>query len=798
MENISTVKKVQKCIAMRNIVKIITLIGLGLASTLAVELQWQTHNIEVWQTEQVIWGKIDTLTATSGVLYWKDGSKIFDINPSDSSFYIEVKLDEGENWFVATIENQGEPIYSDTLRLQMKMPLKPILEAYATVADREVTLHGKIIENPDSNAVTFTWSEDERNPAIFGWNGTSDSVLVFNVPEQVPAGEYYFDLILVTSGGDTTRARTFITVSFDSIKPFDIRRDHAAWIDSAVVYEISPYAFVMEGTFQDIQQKLPELRELGINTIWLQPIFKTTWGEQGYDVIDYFNIRSDYGSESDLQNLIKSAHTLEMKVLLDIVINHTSIYHPYAQHSIEYGSTSHYYDYYQRKIDDAPYSQYYNYYKGFINYFWDELPNLNYDNPEVRNWMMTACKYWVEKFDIDGYRFDAVWGVNARCPEFTQNLRLELKRIKPEVMLLAEDKASWSMVFDQRFDVAFDWAPDEGWVSQWYWEVDYSEDATKQFTIFNYSNPSERVNLLRQALTNNGQGYAANAKILRYMGNNDMIPFIKNHNLAQTKMVSTLIFALNGVPMLYNGQEIGYDKHPYSSYQIFQRGKSIRSQDKYGLFDHYRHLIQIRQRYSALRSDYFKEIPVVPAYYAFAFHRRSGDENLFGVINMMSEPKNITISLPIEELHLDSTKTYYLSDLITGMTFSGKPENLSSVALTIPGYTTSLFLLADSMVNVNIAPEEHPAIADKFTLFQNYPNPFNSSTTIGYTIPKKGNVELVVLDLLGREVMDLVDSEQNPGEYRILIRADQLASGCYFYRLKYEDQTLIRKMLLLK
>jgi len=239
--------------------------------------------------------------------------------------------------------------------------------------------------------------------------------------------------------------------------------------------------------------------------------------------------------------------------------------------------------------------------------------------------MMTACKYWVEKFDIDGYRFDSVWGVNARFPEFTQNLRLELKRIKPEVMLLAEDKASWSMVFDQRFDVAFDWAPGEGWVSQWYWEVDYSEDATKQFTIFNYSNPSERVNLLRQALTNNGQGYAANAKILRYMGNNDMIPFIKNYNLAQTKMVSTLIFALNGVPMLYNGQEIGYDKHPYSSYQIFQRGKSIRSQDKYGLFDHYRHLIQIRQRYSALRSDYFRAIPVVPAYYAFAFQRRSGD-----------------------------------------------------------------------------------------------------------------------------------------------------------------------------
>ncbi|HPC35379.1 MAG TPA: alpha-amylase family glycosyl hydrolase [Candidatus Marinimicrobia bacterium] len=766
--------------------------------TPAVELQWQTHNAEVWQQDQVIRGKIDTIAPVSGILHWKNGSRIFAINPLDSSFFIEVKLDESENWFVATIENQGETISSDTLRLLMKLPLKPILEAYATVANREVTLHGRIVENPDSEAVAFFWSEDGRNPASFGLNEMTDSLLVFNVSEEVPDGEYYFNLAGVTARGDTARARTFITISHNGVQPFDIRHDHAAWIDSAVIYEISPYAFVMEGTFQDIQQKLPELRELGINTIWLQPIFKTTWGEQGYDVIDYFTIRSDYGTESDLRNLIKSAHTLGVKVILDIVINHTSIYHPYAQHSIEYGNASHYYDYYQREIDNAPYSQYYNYYKGFINYFWDELPNLNYDNPEVRNWMMTACKYWVEKFDIDGYRFDAVWGVNARCPEFTQNLRLALKRIKPEIMMLAEDKASWPMVFDQRFDVAFDWAPSEDWVSQWYWEVDYSENATKQYTIFNYSNPSGRVSLLRQALTNNGQGYAANAKILRYMGNNDMIPFIKNHNLAQTKMVATLIFALNGVPMIYNGQEIGYNQHPYSSYQIFQRGKTIRSQDKYGLFDHYRYLIQIRQKYPALRSDYFREIPVVPDYNAFAFQRRSGDENLFGVINMMSTSKNITITLPIEDLNLDSTKNYYLSDLITGTVYSGKPENLSTVAMTIPGYTTSLFLLADSIVNVNIVPEERPPIAEKFTLFPNYPNPFNPSTTIRYTIPQKGNVKLTVLDLLGREVMQLVDGEQTPGEHRILIRADQLASGCYFYRLKYQDQILVGKMLLLK
>lgn len=775
---------------------VLLLMGAGIN---AQTITWLRHDAEVWKRSQTITGKIDTLVALSGTLSWSEGTQAFEIDPADSGFYVSVRLNEGKNWFVAVVNSEGAEIKSDTLRLHLKLPLKPILEAYATVENREVTLHSRIIENPDSEEVVFSWLEDDSNPGSLGLNGITDSIPVISIPYQAALGEYYFNLAGVMSDGDTVRARTFITVSADSIHPFDIRSDHAGWIDSAVIYEITPYAFVMEGRFPDIQAKLPELRELGINTIWLQPVCKTKWGEHGYDVIDYFTVRSDYGTEQELHDLIKSAHTLGMRVLFDIVINHSSIYHRYAQHSLEYGAASHYYLYYQRDGDDAPYSQHYSHYKGFINYFWDELPNLNYNNPEVRNWMTAACQYWLEEFDIDGYRFDAVWGVNARCPEFTQNLRLVLKRIKPEIMLLAEDKASWSMVFDERFDVAFDWAPGEGWVSQWYWEIDYRDWWTgQQLTIFNALNPQDRVNRLRNVLNNYGTGYAENALILRFIGNNDMIPFLRNHNLAQTKMVATLIFTLNGVPMLYNGQEIGYNTHPYESYGIFQRSKTIRSRDTYGLFDFYQYLCQSRQKYAALRSTNIREIPVQPAYYAYAFQRQAGAENLFGIINMMADAKNITLSLPVAELNLDSTKTYYLSDLITGTVHSGTVEQLANVDMTIPGYTTSLLLLADSMVIVNVKPDEQQVTAYQFNLAQNYPNPFNPSTQIRFELPQAGLVKLSVYDLLGHEVQTLVHERMPAGAQQIVFDGAGLPSGVYLCRLSFNNHSLTRKMLLVK
>src|SRR5690606_10899326 len=229
-----------------------------------------------------------------------------------------------------------------------------------------------------------------------------------------------------------------------------------------------------------------------------------------------FKVRPDLGSESDLRNLIKTAKSYGLKVLFDFVANHSSIHHPYAKASSADGEDSYYWNFYQRTEDNAPYSQHYQHYNGFINYFWDELPNLNFDNPEVQKWITEATKYWIENFGIDGYRFDAIWGVNARKPEFTKELRLALERIKPEVLMLAEDKATHPHVFDERFDAAYDWTASYDWVSQWVWQTDY--DPSYNPTIF-LASVTSRAGLLRRSLNNDGNGYAPDARILRFTGN---------------------------------------------------------------------------------------------------------------------------------------------------------------------------------------------------------------------------------------------------------------------------------------
>ena len=556
-----------------------------------------------------------------------------------------------------------------------------------------------MLSNPGNPSLSYEWSAGENNPGTVSISGINDTVAAFTLPSNSPLGEYYFYLSVYTSTGDTVKAGTFITNYQDSITVFHIKEDHAAWIDSAVIYEITPYNFVANGDFNDIINKIPDLVRLGINTIWIQPVMGTRNGGQGYDIVNYFSVRGDYGSPQDLHNLVQTAKSYGMKVMFDFVPNHSSKYHPYAQNSITYGEDSHYYNFYQRTLDNAPYSQYYNVDPdGFIYYFWNELVNLNYDNPEVQRWITEACKYWVENYDIDGYRFDAVWGVNARNPEFMKNLRLALKRIKPGFLMLAEDKASQASTFDENFDAAFDWYPEESWVSHWVWQTDYNPNANP--TIFNYQNENQRSNLLREAITNRGNGYVPGAKILRFMENNDQFHFITHHGLARTKMVAALEFTLDGIPLMYNGQEIGIEGHPYEIEFTFFPGFPIDHFDPDHLFPYYKNLIHWRKTLPALFEGSYQELPVTPNQSVFSFRRFIDDQNVITVLNMGASSANAVVTLPINEMNLDSSRTYYMTNLLEGDVISGTPEELSSITVPMDNFSAKVYLLADSIVQV--------------------------------------------------------------------------------------------------
>lgn len=750
----------------------------------------------VWAQAQLIEGEVAT-AASEGTLHLNGAPISFHI-AGDSTFSVPIKIDEGLNTVVVRVDSAGTPVYSDTLRLTLGYKLRPEIFAYATASGNTVTLHGEVVENPKNVAMTFIWQADKNNPSPVVLTSPSDSVSTFSLSEPEPPGEYYFDLLAMSVSGDSAWARTLVTVDQNGVHPFAIASDHAAWIDRATIYGITPYIFVSRGKFRFITQKLPELAQLGINAIWLQPIYKTTEPYQGYHVTDYFSVRTDLGSEGELRTLIQTAHSLGIKVLFDFVPNHTSIQHPYAKDAIAHGTDSHYYDFYQRQFDNAPYSMHYNRHpQGFIYYFWHELPNLNFDNAEVQRMMIEAGKHWIEKFDIDGYRIDASWAVNARKPEFMKQWRLALKRIKPEILLLGEDKATWPSTFEERFDAAYDWAPEEDWVSHWTWQTTYS--ASSNPTIFNYSNQNSRANFLRNALTNNGAGFHPRAKVLRFMENNDTFRFRPTHDLARTKMAAALLFSLPGIPLIFNGQEVGVAEHPYDAGEIFYTGGSIQSRDTYGLFPYYQALTSLREAYPALYSENLQQVPVTPSNYVYAYRRWQGEQNVFTIINMGNAAVSATLQLPVVELALDSTATYYLTDLLAGDFLSRSAPELAAVNVSVDRYTARLFLLTDTLFTtavrepgaISLAPQE-------FTLAQNYPNPFNPSTMIEFSLPRQSRVTLKIYDVLGREIETLIDENKQQGRYRVTFKGLNYASGVYFYRLQSGRQSLVRKMILIR
>jgi glycosidase len=635
-------------------------------------------NATVWLPQQTITGSVVDLNTKSIIVHFNDSSFFVPVD-AQQNFNIILLLKKKVNKIWAEAGGKQNHVTSDTINYTLGYQPVPLVQPFATVKGNVVFLHADIKSNPYNLPLSLNWSSDKRNPAQVKILHQHDSAVKLILP--ITKGDYYFNLT-VTAGNDKIKYQTFVTRS-DSIHCFNLKTDHATWIDGAVIYEITPDVFTEHANYDSIAARLPELSVLGINTIWLQPVYKTHRGHQGYDVTDYFSLRDDLGTEQQLQHLISKAKSLRMKVLFDFVANHTSNSHPYFIDCILHKSDSHYYNFYQQKNDGAKYSSLYKTDTfGFYHYFWKDLVNVNYDNEEVQRWIIEACKYWLQKFDLDGYRFDAAWAFNARDTLFGKRLQSELKSIKPDILLLAEDKGERKKVYEEGFDAAYDWKIDTNWISHWSWQYNY--DPPNNPTIFNFPDEEKRGEKLLHALFDGDTTHLR----LRFMENNDQPRFILHHGLARTKMVAALMFALPGIPMIYDGQEIGCTYKVYSAKPIFKPGESIQSQDKDSLFSYYQQLIQLRTQYKSLRSSHIQNLRVNAAGSVVALHRWMDDEQFIVVINMSEN--SLPVIIDVSNIKQNKNDTLFFTNVLLNETFRSTGKNLK---LAMPPYTTKLLLV---------------------------------------------------------------------------------------------------------
>ena len=388
---------------------------------------------------------------------------------------------------------------------------------------------------------------------------------------EAPArdGEYYVTLTVTDAEGRTDSSTTYFVVEQGRPRTVDLMHEHPTWIDRSIVY--APVHRLWGGGAASVEERLPYLRHLGVDALWLWPPVTTRAPGEEYAIADYFSIDEEWGTPEEMRSLVDRAHELGLRVLLDFVPNHSSIEHRYYQTAEQEGPRSHYWDFYDRKPNGE-----------FTHYFdWTHLPNLNYDNPQVRTMMTEAFAYWIREFDVDGFRVDAAWGIKRRRPDYWAGWREEMKRIKPDLLLLAEATARDRYYFENGFDVGYDWTDHPG---QWPWASAW------EF-------PQEIQALLVPSLTNQDRGYPKDAIVLRFLNNNDTgVRFAEQYGVEMTRVASALQFTVPGIPMLFGGDEIGARYQPYTALD------RIPWKDRYGLREWYDGLIHLRETQPSLLS----------------------------------------------------------------------------------------------------------------------------------------------------------------------------------------------------
>ncbi len=720
-----------------------------------------------WYEDTVrVYATVSDSTITSAVAHVSNSGVVHDTTVSVSSGMLSalLPLTDGINTISVSVTKSGLSTTSKGVLFDYHADHSTDIIIKYTISGSSVIMDASGSTNPDGLVPTFTWTPDPSNPAQVNLTGANAATASYTSP--IVDGEYYFN-VTATTNLDTSWARAVVVVDSGQPHTVDLSTWHPKWVDTAVVYEIYVRTLSLTGKLNAVAGRMPQLKALGVNCIWLMPIYDSeqlSANQPGYTVTNYYGVNPDYGSPADLKKVITAAHQYGIKVILDMVINHTSAIHPFMQDAYKYGDYSPYHDFYMWNAN------------GTYNYFgsWWNLANINYESAWVRAYLLRMLKYWVENFNIDGYRFDVAMYINddrVSGPAFLQSMRSELKQVKPDILLLGECDATGLQYFQKKFDSGYDW----------------SLYNLLQSTMNHDATITSLDSLIEWYRSPN---YPSYVRPLRFLENQDEPRFIDVFGAQQTKMAAAFIYTLPGLPLVYAGQEVG---------ETTQRS-IINWSDPYNLQPYYTSLIHIRDSNPALQQGSFMRLKTTAGDSVYAYLRMEDNDRVIVINNFYGSQLKAVVSVPADSLNLDPTKPWYANDVLNISSQPVTPTSISSLAVDLAPYQSQVLVLGNSPLT---AIDAKPVVPLKFGLEQNYPNPFNPTTTIEYGIAKPERVSLEVYDVLGQHVATLVSGMLQAGNYSVVWNGANgngvhVATGVYFYRLHAGSFISVKKMLLLK
>ena len=448
----------------------------------------------------------------------------------------------------------------------------------------------------------------------------------------------------------------------------------------AVTYEIFVQSFYDTngdgiGDLNGVTAKLDYLKDLGVEAIWLMPINPAP-SYHKYDVTDYRDIHPDYGTLEDFKRLVQQAHDRNIKIVMDLVINHTSSEHPWFQGALQ-GPENEYRDYYvwadrdsiaqeiQKKtitLDSDNLTQWHGvegdaqHYYGF---FWGGMPDLNFDNPQLRQEIFDIGRFWLQDMEVDGFRLDAARHIfpddrPADNHEWWRVFREEMQQVKPDVYLLGEVYADAQTVapYLEGLPALFNFDIGRGIIQ-----------AVKN---------EQGGPLLQQHLEirNFYQGINENYIDAIFTTNHDQNRLASElaANRPKMRMAAALLLTLPGSPFLYYGEELGMlgvkpDEHIREPFNWAMDGSddgettwlspkyshdraldplSQQQNDSLSMFHHYKTLIGLRNNNPALTYGSMDPVPGSPAALS-SFLRIHEMDTLWVIHNLAGREQRVAI-----------------------------------------------------------------------------------------------------------------------------------------------------------
>ena len=402
-------------------------------------------------------------------------------------------------------------------------------------------------------------------------------------------------------------------------------------MEDAIIYEANIRQYSPEGTFEAFTQDIPQLKELGVDVIWLMPVHPISMKNRKakgdlnvediedeeerkkylgsyYSISDYQAINPEFGTKEDFDKLVATAHENGMYVILDWVANHTGWDHQWIQDHPEY----------YIKDKDGNVSDPINPDTG-ESWGWTDVAKLDFENKQLWEAMAADMKYWIAEHDVDGYRCDVAGNVPT---EFWEFVVPQLKEIKPVFMLAeSEDKP----LFKNAFDMGYNWeghhimnglAQGEKTVKDWH---EYMERVAADY---------EEDDYLMNFTTNHDEN-SWNGTVQERMGDN------KDVMLA-------MAYTLPGMPLIYSGQEYDLDHR----LKFFE--KDSIPKEKGNTWKLLQKLAKVKKEHPALHGgvaagDY---TPLETGYDdVIAFRRMKGDDAVFFVANLSDEDRKVKLDL---------------------------------------------------------------------------------------------------------------------------------------------------------